>query len=849
MKPIYRLNVLPSLPEDLTPLWDLAHNLWWTWSSKTIRTLQHIDPETWIACGRDPRRFLASLPNEQLQKLMEDGPLSARIGEVVQEYQHYQQRATWFDQAHSGSALQVAYFSAEFGLSEGLRIYSGGLGILAGDHLKAASDLGLPLVGVGLLYREGYFRQALNADGWQMERYPVNDFYQMPIEPVCDQDGSPLMVQTPLADGTVHARIWKATVGSIALYLLDANVSENTPAERDITARLYGGDTAMRIRQEVLLGVGGLRALWRMGIHPSVCHMNEGHSAFLALERIRQLMHDDGLSFATAREASAVGNVFTTHTPVAAGNDWFHPDLVEAHLHPLREALGLSREEFLGLGRMDPNDPQSDFCMTVLALRLSGRANGVSQLHGHVSRQMWHGMWPRFDEGEVPIGSITNGVHLQSWTALEMAELFDRHLGADWRDAQQEPSTWSGIYDLPDRALWDTHQNRRQRLVDFARFHLRNQLERQGLSPARVDQHVHQLNPRALTIGFARRFATYKRGTLLFRDLERLATLFADEDRPLQILFAGKAHPQDAPGKELIRDIVHLARQEPFNGRVFFLQDYDMNVARYLVQGCDVWLNTPRRPMEASGTSGMKAALNGVLNVSVLDGWWEEACHMHSGWTIGLGEDYEDEHYQDEVESNALYDLLETEVIPLFYRRDDDDLPREWIARMKETIAELAPFFNTQRMVRQYAEHMYLPNHARWQTLHEDKERAERLTDWKERVRSQWTQVSIRSLDGDWPSPLKVGMQVPIRASLTLGELAPTDVRIELYAGRLNAQQEFTDAHSYPLEASGTSNGLHHFKGIYTCTESGSHGYTLRVLPAHPDLDDGREMGLVHWAE
>ncbi len=849
MKPIHRLNILPSLPEPISPLWDIAHNLWWTWSSHTIRALQQIDPDTWIASGRDPRSFLSSLTNEQLGTLLEDEATSGDIGRVLEEYEQYLNARTWFAEEHGDSAMQVAYFSAEFGLSEGLRIYSGGLGVLAGDHLKAASDLGLPLVGIGLLYREGYFRQALNADGWQMERYPENDFYQMPVEPIYGEDNAPLQIDIPFAHGTVRARLWKAQVGRVPLYLLDANVPDNSPADRDITARLYGGDTSMRIRQEIFLGIGGLQALWAIGIQPSVCHMNEGHSAFLALERIRRLMHEENLSFAAAREASAVGNIFTTHTPVAAGNDWFSADLVESHLHHLRKELGLSREEFLGLGRLDPNDHQSDFCMTVLALRLSAQANGVSRLHGRVSRQMWKGMWPDFAPAEVPICSITNGVHMPTWTSRDMADLFDNYLGNNWRNDQQKPEVWRRVLDIPDDELWNTHQHGCQRLINFARFHLHSQYSRQGSAPAKIVERLDQLNPHALTIGFARRFATYKRGTLLFRNIERLAALFADGDRPLQIFFSGKAHPQDTQGKELIRDIVHLARQEPFNGRVFFLQDYDMNVARYLVQGCDVWLNTPRRPMEASGTSGMKAALNGVLNVSVLDGWWDEACEMHSGWTIGIDEDYEDEAYQDEVESNALYDLLETEVIPLFYQRDERGLPRSWIARMKETISTLAPYFNTQRMVREYAERMYIPTHARWQLFHGHKARIEELTHWKSHVRSKWPQVHILNVESVFPNPLKVGMQVPISASLTLGDLSPSDVHVELYAGRLNAQQEFVGAQAHPLKPSASSDGKHVFEGIFTCTEAGSHGYTLRVLPYHPDLRDPLEMGLIRWAK
>lgn len=849
MKPLYRLNIVPSLPEPLTPLWDLGHNLWWTWSKETIRTLYQIDPKTWTESQRDPLRFWASLRPDQLNALIDDEHLRGRVERVVEQFESYLAQPTWFGQTHGESPLQVAYFSAEFGLTESLRIYSGGLGVLAGDHLKAASDLGVPLVGVGLLYREGYFRQALNADGWQIEQNPENDFFQMPVQPVHARDGAHLTIEVPFAHGLVQAQLWQVQVGRVRLYLLDTNLDENAPADRDITARLYGGDAAMRIRQEILLGIGGLRALQAVGVEPTVCHINEGHSAFLALERIRRLMAEHGYSFATAREASIVGNVFTTHTPVAAGNDWFPADLVEAHLGYFREWLGLSHEEFIGLGRVDPRDLHADFCMTVLALRLSGRANGVSRLHGAVSRRIWQGLWPDFSAHEIPIGHVTNGVHLHTWVSLEMAELLDRHLGDVWRLVAADERDWGPVYRIPDRALWDTHQHRRKRLIEVTRQHLRQQMQGQGAPAAKIEQALARLDPAVLTIGFARRFATYKRGNLIFRQLERLKALFSDAQRPLQILFAGKAHPHDDAGKELIRQVVHLARQAPFNGRIFFLQDYDMNLARYLVQGCDVWLNNPRRPLEASGTSGMKAAINGVLNVSVFDGWWDEACDRHAGWTIGRGEDYDDDHYQDEVESNSLYDLLETEVLPLFYQRDADGLPGGWTARMKATIAQLAPQYNTHRMVREYVERFYLPGQARFGELAADRERVQRLTHWKSHVRSKWAQVQIGAVDAEFPRLLKVGMQVPLRAAVALGELAPEDVRVEIYAGRLNAQHEFAQTEVYPLELAGRNgDGTYHFAGTFTCAAAGSYGYTLRVVPSHPDLQNPLEMGLVHWA-
>ncbi|MFA6107705.1 MAG: alpha-glucan family phosphorylase [Candidatus Latescibacterota bacterium] len=850
MKPLFRLHVLPDLPPGLAPLWDLAYNLWWTWNQDAARIFQRLDPRAWVDCQRNPLRLLCGLSPERLRQLGEDEELCRGITEVTARLDHDRSRIAWFDQHHRDSGLQIAYFSAEFGLTESLLIYSGGLGILAGDHLKSASDLGLPLVGVGLLYHQGYFHQALNPDGWQVERYPETDLDYMPIRPVLNAAGEPLTVEVPYPQGPVRARLWQVQVGRVPLYLLDANLEENRPEDREITARLYGGEREMRIRQEMLLGIGGTRALEALGIRPTLCHMNEGHSAFQALERIRVLMHGHGLSFAAAVAATRVGNVFTTHTPVAAGNDWFHPELVETWMGPYREQLGLSQEEFLRLGRVDPGSQTGDFCLTALAFRLSGQANGVSRLHGEVSRRMWTNLWPPLDRSEVPIGSVTNGVHTQTWASPETAELYDRYLGPAWRLPNGGDAVWSKVHLIPDAELWASHQARRRRLTEFARSHLVTQLIGQGLSRERTDQTLRGLNPQALTIGFARRFATYKRGDLIFRNLNRLAALFSDPERPIQILFAGKAHPHDNPGKELVRKIVHLARQEPFAGKVFFLQNYDMHVARFLVQGCDVWLNNPRRPQEASGTSGMKAAVNGVPSVSVLDGWWAEACELHSGWTIGGGEEYEDVGYQDEVESNALYDLLESEVVPLFYDRDAEGLPRGWIRRMKETIAALVPVFSTHRMVREYVETIYLPGQRRWVHLNRDWQRAERLAHWKATIRDRWAQVRIEHVEIRPPSPLRVGMSVPVTVLAQLGEVRPEEVRVELYLGRLTAQHEVQEAASVALVHHGEQgDGVHRFDAEYTCTSSGSLGCTVRVIPSHPDLENPLELGLVRWAQ
>ena len=849
MKPISTFRVIPDLPERLARLWDLSHNMWWTWSQDTVRTLHQLDAEGWRASGRNPLAFLSSLDQEQVTRLAEDSDVSEHIDRVLSDFEEYCSTPGWFQTEHAGNQMRLAYFSLEFGLGESLPIYSGGLGVLAGDHLKSASDLGLPVVAVGLLYRQGYFRQVLNPDGWQLELYPELNPDQSPARLETYPSGDPVIIEVSLPGRPVYARVWSVQVGRVTLYLLDANVQENSPDDRTLTANLYGGDREMRIRQEILLGVGGIRALEALGQRPSMCHMNEGHSAFLALERIRLAMEEHGLSFEAAREACAAGHIFTTHTPVAAGNDWFAADLVEHHLGEYRKELGLSAAELLGLGRVDPEAEHSDFCMTVLALRLSAHSNGVSRLHGDVSRKMWSSLWPGVAPREVPITHITNGVHTASWISPHMAALFDRHIGVDWRQDPSSPERWQGLHAVPDRELWETRNMRRQTLVTYAGYHLGNQFRRQGVPKSRAEQIVQGLDPHSLTIGFARRFATYKRGSMILRDAKRMAAMLSDPDRPVQLLFAGKAHPHDHEGKELIRDIVSMSRRPPFAGRVFFLEDYDMNLARYMVQGCDVWLNNPRRLEEASGTSGMKAALNGGLQVSVLDGWWEEACEIHEGWTIGRGEVYEDLEYQDEVESASLYDLLETEVIPLYYDRDEAGLPREWLGRMKSSMAALIPAFSSHRMVREYADRLYLPNQARWEQLNGDRQRVANLSDWKERIRGSWADVRIESVETDAPLQPRVGTQIPLRARVSLGKLQPADVRVELYMGLINAQHEIDHAETVSLQhLDANGEGRHEFGGDYRCSSAGSHGYTLRILPYHPDLRDPLEMGLVQWA-
>ena len=857
MKPAHVFKVVPSLPAPLEGLRTLAYNLRWSWDHNTVELFRRLDSDLWESTGHNPVRMLGLIGQAQLEAAAGD--------EAFLAYLHHTQIAlgsylsgesSWYRRScGQNEGLLVAYFSAEFGITECLTIFAGGLGMLAGDHLKAASDLGVPLVGVGLLYQQGYFRQYLNAAGWQQETYEDNDFQNLPITLERRADGRPLTVE--LTYNKITAQIWRAVVGRVSLYLLDTNVVENRPEDRDITDQLYGGGTEMRLKQEILLGIGGYRALEALGLEPTVYHMNEGHSAFLSLERVRRLMERHGLSFVEAREVACAGLVFTTHTPVPAGHDYFSPGLLDHYLGDFARGLGLSRQDFYGLGRQNPANDSEEFCMTVLALRMAASSNGVSQLHGAVSRKIWKTLWPGVPEDEIPIGSVTNGVHFRSWISAEMNQLYDRYLSPKWREEGADKQLWKRAETIPAEELWRTHERRRERLVGFARRRLREQLERRGAPQAEIDAADEALNPDALTIGFARRFATYKRATLLMRDPDRLARILNDPQRPVQIVFAGKAHPRDDAGKVFIQQIVKLAQRPEFRRRIVFMENYDPAVARYLVQGSDVWLNTPLRPLEASGTSGMKALANGGLNLSILDGWWDEAWHPETadqsfvGWAIGRGEKYDNQDYQDQVESLALYEILEHDVIPAFYERGADGLPRRWIARMKSSIATLCPEFNMQRMVTEYATDFYLRSHERHQHLLAGNAAAARaLAAWNQRIRDNWAQVAIESVDALPETELRSGGQVEVRARVRLGGLSCDEVSVELYLGMLDADFEICDAAAVPMEmVSQAADGVYIFAAhSAACRESGMHGYTVRILPYHVDEPQQFLPGLIRWA-
>lgn len=844
-------TVLPRLPERLLALHELAYNLWWCWHADAVALFRRIDPDRFEQLDHSPIRLLTSTEQKHFEELASDDGFLAHLDRVWDAFQAYLSAPTWFAE-HYGDAsrLRVAYFSAEFGIHESVPVYSGGLGVLAGDHLKSASDLGLPLVGVSLMYREGYFRQYLNVDGWQQERYPENDFFNLPLIAKTDKDGNPLTVSVPFPGRDVHARVWKINVGRITLFLLDCNIPRNSPEDRKITAQLYGGDTHTRIQQEIILGIGGLRALRALGKEPTVCHMNEGHSAFAALERARILVEEKKLDFATAIESVKAGTVFTTHTPVPAGNDAFPPQMIDQYFSDFMRSLNVDRSTFLALGREHANNEGENFSMTVLAIHTSNVSNGVSKLHGVVSRRMWKNIFPGIPEAEVPITSITNGVHTQTWVAPEIAALYDRYLGHAWQDKPTAFEVWQRAEHIPDAELWRTHERCRERLVALARCRLQKQRERLGATRAEIDAAEEVLDPEALTIGFARRFATYKRGTLVFRNIERLNAILNNKERPVQLIFSGKAHPKDHGGKELIAHVTQYARRPEFRRRVVFLEDYEMNIARHLVQGVDVWLNNPRRPLEASGTSGMKVCVNGGINVSILDGWWDEGYLGDNGWRIGSGEEHADQQYQDEIESNALYDLMEREMVPEFYTRGADGLPRTWIRRMKRSIATNVAVFNTNRMVREYTEVSYLPSYRRELQLTErGYARAKDLAAWRRKVAEQWRQIRVEDVSPAPAEALHVGDNLDVFARVHLGGLSPEDVQVQLYHGVVDSFGEIVAPRAAVLKSNGavSGNSTVEFAGSIPCASSGQYGFAVRVLPRNADLPHPFETGLVTW--
>lgn len=834
MARVEKFKVVPYLPETLKPLLKIANNMWWVWNFEAIELFRRIDIEVWRECGHNPMKLLGTVSQKTLDELSDSESFLAHMKNVETELDWHLKRKTWFSEnIQEMNNLCVAYFSAEFGIHESLPVYSGGLGILAGDHLKSASELGLPLRGVGLLYRLGYFHQYLNIDGWQQENFPETDIHTLPVNLLKDDNGNPILISVEFPGRNVFAQIWKVEIGIVILYLLDTNIDQNSVEDKSITDQLYGGDIEMRIKQEMILGIGGVRALKAANEKVTVYHMNEGHAAFLALERIRTAMDDYKISFAEAHEFISASNVFTTHTPVPAGNDRFEPELIDFYFSNYYHKLGLAREDFLSFGRENIEDKKETFCMTVLALKCAASCNGVSKLHGKVSRDMWRNIWKGLPLHEVPIGHITNGIQTLSWTSDEMMRILNRYLGPRWIDNPADDTIWQNINLIPDSELWRCRERLRERLVEFIRRKLEEQLLKRGVSTKEAEKARSVLDPEALTVGFARRFATYKRANLILRDINRLIELLLDKERPMQIVFAGKAHPKDNMGKELIKQIINLTKDERFMGKLVFIEDYDINIARYLVTGVDVWLNNPIRPKEASGTSGMKVIPNGGLNISVLDGWWDEAYTPNNGWAIGKGEEYMDHGYQDDVESISLYNILEKEVKPAFYNRGLDNIPREWVAKIKDSMKTLNPVFNTNRMVKDYAEKYYKKANINFAKFSADNFRLTKsVASWKNSISAKWGQIAVKDLVFDRSKEITVGSKINVKAVVSLGTISTDEVAVELYFGSLNQAQDISEGATLPMKKTeDNGNGVYTFEGQMLCLRSGQFGFTVRVIP------------------
>jgi len=844
-------TVLPSAPAKLAPLVDMAYNMWFSWNYEQSALFKKIDRDIWKQSSQNPVRMLCSLSKARLEELAQDEEFLAEMNSVHRRFKNYLDAKTWY-QRRKGKATTplIGYFSLEFGMHESLPIYSGGLGILAGDHVKSASDIGLPLVGVGLMYRQGYFQQYLNAEGMQQELYPENDWYSLPVRNIKNAQGEPLILTLPTDHETINFQIWQVNVGRVSLYLLDANVPGNTDKIRNITMRLYEADREVRLLQEFLLGVGGVQALQAMNIQPSVFHINEGHSAFLMLERIRVLMKNHGLTFEEARQATWGANIFTTHTPVAAGNERFHTDLMRGHLEGYIRQLNISWDSFLSLGRENPQDKNEEFCLTVLAIHLAAFTNGVSKLHGVVSRKLWERLYPDTPSHEVPIDSITNGIHLKTWMSPNLSNLGLRYLGAGFIDDSADLKALRHIDKIPDKEMWEVHEHRRMLLVKFARNAVRKSIQRRGGSPSAISNADEILDPKALTIGFARRFATYKRGNLLLRNPERLLKMLASTTRPVQFVFAGKAHPADVSGKEVIKSLIDFAKRHKVENRFVFIENYDMNVARHLVQGVDVWLNNPRRPLEASGTSGMKAAVNGSINLSIPDGWWDEAYTSDTGWVIGTGESYDNWDIQDEIESNLLYQALEKEVVPTFYdNRDADGVPRPWVKMMKNSIQKLGMVFNTSRMVTEYYEKYYEKAISLWDKMSaQNFAEAKAMAAWRKKLEEEWKGVEIVRVESNANDVMAAGSELTVKALVRLGNLPAASLKVEVYHGSLDHKDHIEAGIRALMEQKGKEGDLVVYQATITCDYGGRYGYAVRILPGNAALAVEFLPGLMKWS-
>ena len=851
-----KITVKPQLPKSINRLDEIANNLWWSWNSEYLRLLKKIDRDLWETVEKNPVKFLKRVSQERLEMAAKDSSFVKEYEKVLKNYEDYMSsKDTWFGKKYPDNKNDlVAYFSAEYGLDETIPIYSGGLGILSGDHLKSASDLGIPLVGVGLLYKNGYFHQKIEGYGIQKSEYKNIELDNMPIRPVKNEDGEDLLIEVKFQKRTVALKVWKINVGRICLYLLDSDIDKNSPEDRETTLKLYGGDQDMRIRQEIVLGVAGVRLLKELGLNPTIYHMNEGHSAFLTLELIKNIIAEKEVSFEIARDIVSSKTVFTTHTPVPAGNDIFPTDLVERYFKDFWPKMGIEREDFLKLGMKPCDQLEPGFNMGILALKIAGKKNGVSKLHGEVSRELFGDVWPNIAANESPITYVTNGIHTCSWVPQNLKELYNKYLTSPttpyWQDKIYLDETWKRIKNIPNEELWNAHLDRKEKLIQMIKENTTNRLRRAGVSYDEIKEMTSGISSNDLIIGFARRFATYKRATLIFNDLERITEILNDKEHPVRLVFAGKAHPADKEGQDLIKFIHEISMKPQFRGKIFLLENYNIAMSRYLISGVDVWLNNPRRPMEASGTSGQKASVNGVINFSVLDGWWAEGYDQTNGWTIGTDKEYSSYAEQDIADSQSMYKTLETKIIPTFYNRPSEYEPsEEWMKIMKQSIITTGGKYSTARMLVDYTNNLYIPLINLYNEHFSKLDEAAEFTSWKKHVKDNWDNILIEQTDNPENVRIDAGEAIEVGCKVTLPNLEKEDIKVEVYCGKISDDGRVENITVVPMKF--VSEEKEYKRYTYTAKISlstgGNYGYTFRVMPTNEMLLDSENLDLVKW--
>ena len=848
-----RITVNPQLPKRIEKLGEISNNLWWSWNTEFLRLFQKIDMDLWEQCSKNPVKFLKQVSQDRLEKVAKDVSFLKEYDKVSENFEDYMNsKNTWFSNKYPGNKKDlIAYFSAEYGLDQTIPIYSGGLGILSGDHLKSASDLGIPLVAVGLLYKHGYFNQKINGYGQQETEYNSIDLYDLPINPVKDDKGDDLTIYVKFPKRRLYLKVWQINVGRVKLYLLDSDIPKNNEEDRDVTLRLYGGDQEMRIRQEIVLGMAGVNLLTKyLGLKPTVYHMNEGHSAFLNLEIIKNIIKEKQVSFEVAKDIASSKTVFTTHTPVPAGNDIFPIELVEKYFKDFWPRLGITREEFLKLGMKPGPDLDKGFNMGILALKIAGKKNGVSKLHGAVSRELFSDVWPNIAADESPIGYVTNGIHTCSWLAPRLKELYNKYLIPYWQDNMHHDYVWEKIKNIPDDKLWSAHVERKRKLINLVKENTTERLRRSGYSYEEINEIVSKLNPDALTIGFARRFATYKRATLIFKDIERMTQIMNNAGRPVQLIFAGKAHPADKEGQDLIKYIHEVSMMPQFKGKIFLLENYNIAMSRYLISGVDVWLNNPRRPMEASGTSGQKASVNGVINFSVLDGWWAEGYTQNNGWTIGTNAEYDSYEAQDMADSQSMYHTLEEKIIPIYYDRDKNGISKRWMTFMKNSIMTTGGKYSTARMLVDYTNDLYIPLCNLTKKYYENIDNVAAYNAWKKDLFENWKDIKITQENTNLDNiTIDAGNNIEVGCEVQLPNIDVENVTVEAYYGKIldNGVVENVSIIPMQLQEEDEDSRKYYFTAKIELTTGGNYGYTFRVMPRHEMLLEPANLNLVKW--